>query len=237
MPDLQQTQPAGPTPQPAARGKTRRWRRRLMAAVGVLLVLYVVAYLFCRDRHGDVLEVTVGPFAGHALAVPFAPLMWCDDQLRDALREDAEHVVASACARARAQDKRVMLILCTRNCLPCRQLHRFLAENAALVAKYYVIADVDLEEMRHAQELNDRFRPPAEGHINYIPWVGILDGDGTALFTAGEIDDPIPLPFAADRDRDCFLEMLRKTARGITPEECAALDQAAQAFRRQVNSE
>lgn len=95
---------------------------------------------------------------------------------------DAEAMLAEALAKAKAENKRVFLIMSASWCGPCRLLARFLSEHKAELSKHYAFVKLDISRDDHAEDL--RLRYEGKDASNGVPWYAILDADGKALITS-----------------------------------------------------
>ena len=85
---------------------------------------------------------------------------------------DANQMLADARAKAKAENKRVFLILSASWCGPCRLLARFLAAHKAELEPHYVFVKLDISRDTHADEFSERYQTEdAYG----VPWFAILD--------------------------------------------------------------
>jgi hypothetical protein len=110
-------------------------------------------------------------------------------------------------------------------------LEEFLATNARLFADDYLVLKIDVETMEHGEETGRRLRGDRDGGI---PWITILDGDGTELVTSDGPSGNIGCPIS---EQECayFISMIESTIRhapeGRVAEIAEALDQYAQQRR------
>lgn len=140
---------------------------------------------------------------------------------------DAEAMLAEGLARAKAEDKRVFLIMSASWCGPCRMLARFLAANKDELGRHYAFVKLDVSRDAHANELIERYE--GKDTSNGVPWYVILDADGKPLITStsaegdGE-DGPSNIGFPSSKvGIDHFMTMLRQTAPRLSDEGLAAL--------------
>lgn len=148
---------------------------------------------------------------------------------------DANAVVTSALARASSEGKLVLLHFGAPWCGWCHKLEGFLARDdvAAIVGQDYLDVKVDVDRMKHGQDVLDRYTHGKQGGI---PWFVVLDGAGKALATSDGPDGNIGYP-VEPREIEHFLSMVRKTARRIEPAQVEALGAALEAEARKIKEE
>ncbi len=136
---------------------------------------------------------------------------------------DAEKMVAEGLAKAKAENKRVFLIMSASWCGPCRLLGRFLAAHNAELEKHFVFVKLDVARDAHSDQVLKRVKK--EDVSGGIPWYVIVDADGKPLITsnatmleeAGEGMTNIGFPGSPD-GIDHLLNMIKTTAPAIRPE-------------------
>jgi thiol-disulfide isomerase/thioredoxin len=144
------------------------------------------------------------------------------------LERDAERLLAEALRQAKAEDRRVFLILSASWCGPCRRLARFLDGQHEELERHYVFVKLDIDRDAHATAVRARYQGKLAGGV---PWYVILAPDGKALVTsnAPEADPeegPPNIGFPSTPEGiDHFLRMLRQTAPRLTEERLVALRQ------------
>jgi thiol-disulfide isomerase/thioredoxin len=139
---------------------------------------------------------------------------------------DAERMLADALVKARAEDKRVFLIMSASWCGPCRMLARFLAVHKPELDRHYVFVKLDVSRDEHAESLRRRYE---KGEHNGVPWYVILDTDGVPLVTSNT--DAVKREYgmtnigfpSSKAGIDHFLDMLRQTAPRLPAESLEAL--------------
>ena len=90
-------------------------------------------------------------------------------------------MLAEGLAKAKAEDKRVFLIMSASWCGPCRMLARFLVANKAELDRHYVFVKLDVSRDTHAESIKKRYkRAESDG----VPWYVILDEAGKPLITS-----------------------------------------------------
>ena len=99
-----------------------------------------------------------------------------------------------------------------------------------LIDRAYVVVKIDTDRMAEGQVMLDRYR---KGQKGGIPWIVILDGEGTALITADGPEGNIGCP-VSEAERAHFRTMLERTAEKLTAAErqkvCTELDEFAEAI-------
>lgn len=129
----------------------------------------------------------------------------------------ADQVYAAALERARAEQKLVFFEFGASWCAPCRRLEAFLAapENAAILAKYYVVARITVWENQQKASLNH----PGGSELMYrlgggdgVPYFGISDASGAILETSrrAKVDYP-----AKRHQVETFMGLIDRTAKGL----------------------
>ncbi len=106
-------------------------------------------------------------------------------------------------------------------------LEEFLDTNAGLFADDYLVLEIDVETMENGEATANRLRGERGGGI---PWIAILDADGTELVTSDGPDGNIGCPVSED---ECayFVSMIETTIQrapeGRIAEITKALDEYA----------
>ncbi len=105
-------------------------------------------------------------------------------------------------------------------------LEEFLDTNAALFADDYLVLKIDVEEMEHGDEIGQQLRGTRTGGI---PWITILDGEGTELETSDGPGGNIGCPITED---ECayFVSMIEKTIQHAPEGRVAEIAKALDAF-------
>jgi RNA polymerase sigma factor (sigma-70 family) len=150
---------------------------------------------------------------------------------------DAETLLAEALQKAKAAKKRVLLVACTKSCLPCRQLYELFDELKPILDKHLVLAKLDLVEMKNADRVHRRYRKDIDERGNYVPWMVILDDSAAALAVMGQLvkpDSVVGLPHGSDANRRYFLDMLRVSCPAISERELEQIDAAAKNLRDRI---
>jgi thiol-disulfide isomerase/thioredoxin len=93
-------------------------------------------------------------------------------------QRDSVKLLAAAMEAAKAEDKRVFLILSASWCGPCRSLSRFLANHRDEFAKHFVFVKLDVSRDANAEEIQQRF---PDSDRQGIPWFCILTPDGKVV--------------------------------------------------------
>jgi hypothetical protein len=137
-------------------------------------------------------------------------------------RLDADRLLAEALARARKENKRVLVQETATWCGPCWRLSRFLDWHRDVWEKDYVWVKLD-HRWKNAAEIAKRLRKDAQGGI---PWVAILDTDGKVLSTSNDKDGQ-NIGFPTEPAEIAHFEaMLRGTARRLTESDITRLADA-----------
>ncbi len=142
---------------------------------------------------------------------------------------DAEAMLEAGLAQARAERKRVFLILSASWCGPCRLLARFLTANKAELGRHYVFVKLDVSRDAHASVLRERYE--SKDDINGVPWYVILDAAGKPLITSnakelGEEYGTTNVGFPSSKEGiNHFLKMIRQTAPELSDRTLAVLRQ------------
>lgn len=226
------------------RGK-RGWVLKL-ATIAILLALVAYVGAYSRMRH----RVNTGrgtsyvfPAGGDVAALFFAPATWVEGAVWNLLHDDAELVLDRALERARLEDKRVLLVIGTTKCLPCRQLEEYLDETSPILAKYFVIEKMNLDVLRNGEAVHLRYREhpknlpfrqdggPAGMHI---PWIVVLDERGEPLLSGDGPGDTIALPQGSPANLAYFLRVIRETAPNMTEEELGEIERAAKDLHERI---
>lgn len=94
--------------------------------------------------------------------------------------EAAPAEIKAALAEARSTHKRVLLDFGGNWCPDCKVLNIYLHQspNAALLAKYYVLVDVNIGRMDANLELAHKYGVPVTG----VPALAVVDGSGKVVY-------------------------------------------------------
>lgn len=127
--------------------------------------------------------------------------------------QQAESVLASALARAKAEDKNVFLHFGAPWCGWCHRLEDWMATprvNEILKAEF-VDLKIDTDRMTGGQAMLDKHCSEPGG----IPWTAVLGPDGAVLADSGKGQQNFGFPFE-DAEIDRFIAMLSKAKRHLT---------------------
>ena len=134
---------------------------------------------------------------------------------------DAEAMLADGLAKAKAENKRVFLIMSASWCGPCRLLARFLVANKGELDRHYVFVKLDISRDTGAESLRNRFKEAESGGV---PWYVILDDAGQPLITSNdkELDadsgnNNVGFPSSKEGIAH-FLKMIKQTAPRLSDE-------------------
>lgn len=133
-------------------------------------------------------------------------------------KPDAKKLLADALARAKAEDKRVLVEHGGAYCSWCVKLGQYFAAHHEQLDKGYVIVTLDYR-FTNGEAVITRLRPIEGG----VPWVAILDGTGKVLITSdapktGNIGYP-----GEPGSRGHWEHMIRSTAQHMTEADIQAL--------------
>jgi protocatechuate 3,4-dioxygenase beta subunit len=124
-------------------------------------------------------------------------------------KPDAQKLLDDALARAKKEDKRVLVEQSGAYCGWCVKLAKYLETNATLVDKDYVWITID-PRFPNGEQVIKRLRMKDGG----IPWITILDADGKTLITSDSPSGNIGYP-ADTEGRAHWEKMIRTTARRL----------------------
>lgn len=211
-----------------------RRRRILLVVLGALATaaLYVAGYSLLRTKLRTTndeyaIEVPGGPLVRSV----FMPAVWAESWLDHVDGpQDAELILNHALTKARLEDKRVLLVIGTTHCLPCRQLDALFDDISQTLTKHFIVAKINDDVMRHGESVHMRFRTVDDRRGMYVPWMVVLDDSGEPLITSDGPKGVVALPQGSDESRAYFIQMLRETASGITDSELWEIDRQAKAM-------
>jgi uncharacterized protein YyaL (SSP411 family) len=127
---------------------------------------------------------------------------------------DAQTRLADALARAKRENKRVLVEQSGAHCGWCDELATYLDRHRSLIEKDYVWIKID-RRFAHGEAVIEKLRPKAEGGV---PWMVILDSDGKPLITSDGPRGNFGYP-GDIKDRPHFAKMWRTTARRLSEAE------------------
>ena len=149
--------------------------RRRMA---LLLALAVTVPVIACQPEADNAKTKHAPLSGYSAYDPSAK---------------GEELVAAATAKARAENKRVLLVFGGNWCSWCTRLDAVFRDDKnvkMVIDKHYVVVHVDSD---NNGALNSKYNNP---FVNGFPVMLVLDGDGKVLHTQAidgiERDDKVP---------------------------------------------
>lgn len=205
-----------------------------LAVATAIIFLYALGYYSIRvshRTHDERFKIETGSRLTDSI---FAPAIRLERAWLHRSHPNAERLIDSALKEARSSNRKVLLALGAKSCLPCRQLEQFLMEQEPIVSRHFVVVKIDVDDsMLHGKAVQARYRtlPGSLGDACYFPWMAILDESGRRLVTSD--DGPrgtIGLPHGGPSDRAWFLQLLRISDPTFTDREIASLESAALAF-------
>jgi hypothetical protein len=131
---------------------------------------------------------------------------------------NAQTRLDEALARAKRENKRVLVEQSASWCGWCHVLARYFDRHRSLIEKDYVWIVVD-PRFTHGEAVIHKLRPKAEGGI---PWMVILDAGGKPLITSDAAEGNIGYP-GDPNEIAHFEKMLRTTARHLSDSEIKLL--------------
>lgn len=241
--DDRNTQTPGGRPAITRPAQRRRWRIILASALLFLTGAYFGTYYCCRMPGG---EVRIGIYTNireldlffyPARLLAEGPVRKLTATVERAARDDAEQLVDVALKRARTENKRVLLVICTTHCLPCRQLDGLFKELSPTLERHLVLLKLNIDALENGEPVHRRYREDIDETPAYIPWMAVLDPSGNVLARSGPLDSPkaaIALPQGSDASRQSFLDLLRAAAPSLSETELRQIDRASQALHDRV---
>ena len=138
----------------------------------------------------------------------------------------AEKIRADALAKAKKEQKEVMLIFTQANSVWCELLDKFHADSdvAQILNKHFVFAKVDLDETPGGEQMY------AEHPPRNAPGFAILDANGAILSDSGEGDQNIGFPNNPEQV-DQYIAALSKARPKINDQEIATLRKKLEELR------
>ena len=105
-------------------------------------------------------------------------------------------------------------------------LEEFLETNASLFADDYILLKIDVDEMKLGTETADQLRGDRTGGI---PWMTILDGQGSELVSSDGPGGNIGCPIT---EEECayFVKMIEKTIQHAAENRVAEIAKALDSF-------
>ena len=140
---------------------------------------------------------------------------------------NAETMLNEAMTKAKAENKRVFLIMSASWCGPCRLLARYLVENKAELERHFVFVKLDISRDTEAEVLRERYE--GKENSNGVPWYAVLDDAGKTLITSNskvleEEGGQSNIGFPSSKEGiDHFMKMLEQTAPRLDGQALAAL--------------
>lgn len=133
----------------------------------------------------------------------------------------AESLLNDALARAKAEDKRVLLHFGAPWCPWCHRLEAWAArpDVQPILARDFVDLKIDTDRTVGGKDVLRRFNADGGGGI---PWIAVLDPAGKVVVTSNGPDGNIGHP-AKDEEIAHFIDMMKKSALRMTDDEMTAL--------------
>ncbi len=146
--------------------------------------------------------------------------------------ESADALFAHAKAEANAEHKHVLMVFSASWCGPCHLFERYLdaPQMKPITDKAFVVQRIDVGERpgdpKHSDTPGGNQLRAALGAVKEpgFPFIVITDGNGKPIVNSyinGKPDDNIGYP-VLPREIDWYMEMLKRAAPNLTPEELAA---------------
>lgn len=157
----------------------------------------------------------------------------------EVVSKNAEKLLDWALQQAKANKKRVMLVIGTKACIPCRQLDGLFDDLKPLFDKYFLLVKLDLD-IENANVVHERLRKKdLDGGMAFLPWMVILNDAGEPLAKSGKLavgdkDAVIGLPHGKEEDRRYFVKMLRTSCPDMTDDELSRVYDTATALHRRI---
>lgn len=135
---------------------------------------------------------------------------------------DAQAVLSGALARAKSENKRLLVHFSAPWCGWCHKLEDWLAQPqiAALMAIDFVDLKIDTDRMTNADAVSKQLGRDEKGGI---PWMVILDADGKALVNSNGPSGNIGYPAKPD-EVGHFMKMIQSAARKLTAEQLKSIE-------------
>ena len=132
-------------------------------------------------------------------------------------RIDAQALLEEALAKAKTENKRVIVQETATWCGPCHRLSGFLKENREW-EEDYILVKMD-HRWKGAREIMKEIRDGAEGGI---PWFAILDASGKKLATSNHSESGSNIGFPSSEEGQAhFAAMLNQTRQRLSEEDVA----------------
>jgi len=180
-----------------------------------------VPYLTVLDASGKVLaNQATSPFekpapdAGGDPYVGYVPAKVLEFlTAQQAPAQNADAVLVAAVARAKAEDKNVLLHFGAPWCVWCHRLEAWMQTPGVreILKTEFVDLKIDTDRMTGGQAMLDKHCAESGG----IPWTAVLGPDGAALADSGKGRENFGFPFE-DAEIDRFIAMLTKARRHLT---------------------
>ena len=129
-------------------------------------------------------------------------------------KSDAKRLLEESLARAKKEDKKVLVHLSAPWCGSCLRLDAFLKEHKQIFERDYVLLKIDIERMGDGKTVASQLG----ASLRSVPWIAIVDVDGKPLITSDRPDGNLGLPENSEGIA-YFLKMIRDTSSRITEEQ------------------
>ena len=214
-----------------------KWDKHLelVAKYGADIKAHGVPYLTVLDEDGKVVtnqdsgELEVKDSDHHDPAKVLGFL-----KSNQAPQSDAEALLTAALARARTEEKHVLVHFSTPWCGWCRRFEGWMAQPAvaALMEKDYVDIMLDAERYKGATDVLKRY---TEKQVGW-PWFVLLDADGKSLAESFDAKgDNIGCPWK-DEEIAVFIAMLDKTRTHLQPADLETLRKSLAEYREKTEA-
>jgi hypothetical protein len=142
---------------------------------------------------------------------------------------NAQNVLDEGLSAAKRENKRVLLHFGAPWCGWCHKMEAWMArpEIGAILTKEFVDVKIDIDRMTSGKDIKSKYTGGKEGGI---PWFAILDESGKSLATSDAPEGNVGFPYQK-KEVDHFVDMLKKTARNLTPADIGALGASLNANR------
>ena len=127
---------------------------------------------------------------------------------------DAKSLFEKALARAKKEDKKVLVHLSAPWCGSCLRLDAFIKEHKNIFEPDYVLLKIDIERMANGKAVASQLG----ASLRSVPWIAIVDAEGKPLITSDGPGGNIGIP-ENPKGIAYFLKMIGDTSSRITEEQ------------------